>query len=122
MRALQGAALWLCAFTAGCVQTNLHTEAPALLTADAANIAILQDAVQKALGQPVTLAGDALTRDSTLVIEATPARVGGQRIDGREIRPPERFTLLRMNSSCLLRRESTGERLGLRNAKCRALQ
>ena len=58
--------------------------------------------------------------ESLLVIEPLAARIDGQRIDGREmVVRSERFTLWRVDDRCVLRRESTGERVALPGADCR---
>ena len=121
MRALPGA-MALLGLVAGCVRTQLHAEAPAVLAGDSASLAVLQSTLDRALGMTVTLAADALTRDSTLVIEPAALRSGGQRLDGRETRAPETFQLVRSGASCVLVRASTGVRLSLPGARCRALR
>lgn len=120
MRALVSAAWLLPALLAGCVRTAVHAEQPALLAADdASSRAVVNASLQKALGSPVTLADDVFTRESVLVIEPIPARVDGQRIDGRDLAPRvERFTLLRVQNRCVLLREGTGERIALPGASC----
>lgn len=117
------AACLLACWLAGCVQTIVHAEQPALLKAgDATSHAVLQSSLQRALGRPVALAEDALVHEAVLVIEPVPARVDGQRIDGREMAArSERFTLWRVEDRCILQRESTGERIALPGADCRAL-
>jgi hypothetical protein len=114
------AACLLPGLLASCAQARVHAEQPAALAAnDATSRAVVQSSLQKALGQPVLLGPDALVAAYELVIEPTPARVDGQRIDGRDIqRRSERFTLLRTGDRCLLRRESTGERIALPGASC----
>ncbi len=118
------AACLLASWLAGCVQTIVHAEQPALLKAgDTSSHAVLQSSLQRALGRPVTLAEDALVAEPLLVIEPQAARIDGQRIDGREmVVRSERFTLWRVDDRCVLRRESTGERIALPGADCRALQ
>jgi hypothetical protein len=108
---------------AGCVQTIVHAEQPALLKAgDTTSQAVLRSSLQRALGRPVTLAEDTLVTASALIIEPVPARIDGQRIDGREMaNRSERFTLWRVEDRCVLRRESTGERIALPGADCRTL-
>jgi hypothetical protein len=115
--------LLLPALLAGCVRaaTAPPAEQPALLApGDTASRAIVQSAVQRALGRAVTLSNEVFTKDSALVIEPVPARIDGQRIDGREVtrRTIERFTLLRVGDRCVLLREGTGERIELPNARC----
>lgn len=68
----------------------------------------------------LTLADDALTRESTLVIERRPARdPTGQRIDGRDFGRPEQFQLLRTTTGCVLIHQRTGLRHALTKVKCR---
>jgi hypothetical protein len=106
----------------GCVQTKVHAEQPAVFKAgDATSHSVLQSRLQRALGQTVTLADDALEKESLLVIEPVPARIDGQLVDGRErASRAERFTLWRVDNRCVLRRESTGEHIALPGADCRA--
>lgn len=76
-----------------------------------ASRAELAQAVSAALnGAPVTLADDALTRDSLLVVE--------KRLTGRDLGRPERFRLYKLGKDCLLVHESTGERTRLSSAAC----
>jgi hypothetical protein len=104
----------------GCVQTAVHVEQPAVLKPDdATSRAVVQASLQRALGRAVTLSETALVNDSLLVIEPVPARIEGQRIDGRDLQlRAERFTLLRVDNHCVLRKESTGERIALPGADC----
>lgn len=114
------AACLLSGVLGGCVQTKVHAEQPALLKAgDAASRAVVQASLQRALGRAVTIGDDALTKDPVLVIEPVPARIDGQRIDGRDLQPRvERFTLLRVDDRCVLRKDSTGERIALPGVDC----
>jgi hypothetical protein len=67
----------------------------------------------------VTIADDALTRASTLVIERAPARDPlGRPLNGRERGRPEHFRLVRNGSSCVLVHEATGRRFTLKEATC----
>ena len=93
-------------------------ERPALLDDDPASAAVLALTLQQIFGRPVSLAPDAFTKDSSMTLEPVPARVDGVRIDGRETRAPERFTLLRSAGKCVLRRESSGDRHELAGAGC----
>jgi hypothetical protein len=126
MRAGHAAGWWLCLALAACADAPLQAQAqaqaqePALLTADPANAAILKAVVEHALGVPVVLAADALTSESQLVIEPRPAMADGRRIQGRETRRPELFTLLLVKGECVLRRERNGELLPLAGVTCRS--
>ena len=82
--------------------------------------AALVEAVSTALnGAPVTLADDALTSGSTLVIQRTPRRdPSGLPIDGRDVGFPERFRLVRSAGQCVLVHEATGRRFALPATDC----
>jgi hypothetical protein len=67
----------------------------------------------------VTLADDALTRSSTLVIERRwPRDATGQLLDGRERGFPERFHLVRADGRCVLVHDGDGRRLELLGTSC----
>jgi hypothetical protein len=69
----------------------------------------------------ITIADDALTRDSTLVIERTPARDStGQRLSGRDYTQPEQFRLLLVDGSCELLHVRSGKSYPLTRSRCRA--
>jgi hypothetical protein len=80
----------------------------------------LLQAVREALrGAPVTLAADALTRESTLIVERTRRRgPDGTLLDGRDRGRPERFRLVENGSRCLLVHEGSGHRYPLTSAHC----
>ncbi len=119
MRRACGIAGALFVLSAGCSVPQREAAQPALLIADAGNAAILHAAIEQALHVPVLLAANALTQQATLIVEAQPARVDGQRIDGRETRRLEHFTLQRQSDgACVLRREGSGELLALRGVRC----
>lgn len=77
--------------------------------------------VSAALNVPtVTIAADALTRDSLLVIERTPVRdAGGRRLQGRELTQPEQFQLLHSKNKCVLLHVRTGARYELTGNVCK---
>jgi hypothetical protein len=62
-------------------------------------------------GAPVTLADDALTRDSLLIIERAHT--------GRDLDKPEHFRLVRTDAHCVLVHERTGQRRTLVATTCR---
>jgi len=98
-------------------------DVPAVLTNPTAESrAALARAVSGALhGAPVTIADDALTRDSTLIIErARPRTPDGVPLSGRETGRPERFRLVKDGSRCVLVHERTGKRWTLKAATCSA--
>jgi hypothetical protein len=80
----------------------------------------LQHVVSLALGNtPVTLADDALTTGSLLLVEHGPHRdAEGRRIMGRDPSMPERFQLVLDGASCVLVQLRTGHRWPLREVTC----
>lgn len=72
--------------------------------------------------ETVRLAEDALTRDSLLVIERTPARdASGQRLSGRDFGQPEQFQLVTDGRGCALIHLRTGKRYVLAKLTCKAI-
>lgn len=80
----------------------------------------LQRVVSEAMhGVPVTLADDALTRESVLVIERNPPQDAQHRnLTGRNLESPQKFQLLISGDRCWLERAADGERWELLEAKC----
>jgi hypothetical protein len=108
---------------AACLVRSTPPDVPAVLTRPTAECrAELRRVVSGALnGTPVTLAEDALTVESTLIVERTPRRdTQGRPLDGRETGRPERFRLVRSGSRCVLVHERTGRRYALSSADCSA--
>jgi hypothetical protein len=67
----------------------------------------------------VTIAADALTRESVLVIERKPARdASGRRLSGRNYEKPERFQLVKSGSRCVLIHARTNTRYELQDVEC----
>lgn len=98
-------------------------ETPALLVnSNEETRAELVSTISSALDVPnVTIADDALTHDSTLIIERTPARDStGQRLSGRDYTQPEQFRLLLVDGSCKLLHVRTGKSYPLPRSRCRA--
>jgi hypothetical protein len=98
-------------------------ETPALLVnANEETRAELVSTISSALNVTnITIADDALTSDSTLVIERTPARDStGQRLSGRDYTKAEQFRLLLVGSDCELLHVRTGERYLLPHSRCRS--
>jgi hypothetical protein len=83
----------------------------------------LQQVVSGALsGAPVTLADDALTRDSTLIIERNqPRDANGVPLSGRELGRPEKFQLVKNGHDCVLIHEASGKRWTLKRTTCSPL-
>lgn len=88
----------------------------------AASRAALHDAVVAALqGADVTLADDALTLSSQLIVEPTVHRdAQGGRVMGREVRAPVRFVLLKNREQCVLESVTTRQRWVLAATQCAA--
>ena len=76
--------------------------------------------VSSALNVPtVTIAADALTNDSQLIIERAPVRdAGGRRLQGRELSQPEHFQLVSAGGRCVLVHARTNAEYELSTAKC----
>jgi hypothetical protein len=107
--------------TGACAMSTEAIDSPAKIVAPTAQSrAELRQVVMTALdGMPVTLADDALTRESTLSIERQPARdSSGQRIDARETNRPELFRLVRRGTECVLIHERTQSRTTLKATRC----
>lgn len=111
-----------CAVVLAACVTTARPETPALLAnPDPATHAQLVKVVSDALGvATVTIADDALTHESMLVIERRPARdAAGQRLSGRDTQPPEQFRLLVDDQDrCTLLHLGTDRRYSLA-ARCR---
>jgi hypothetical protein len=102
-----------------CASVGASETAAVLVTPTATARAELKQVVSEALGSQVTLAEDALTHDSQLLIEPTPARdSSGQRLSGRDFGRAEKFQLLTNGKQCVLVHERTGQRYGLSEVRC----
>lgn len=96
-------------------------ETPArLVNPTAETRAELERAVSEMLGgAPVTLAADALTQTSVLVLEGSRVRgPGSAPLGGREMRMPERFQLFTDGRRCVLVHGDERGRYELRRAQC----
>ncbi len=70
-------------------------------------------------GQPVTLADDALTRESVLTVErTTPPGPQGRAATGRTLEAPERLNLVLRGTRCFLVREADAREWELSEARC----
>jgi len=70
-------------------------------------------------GQPVTLADDALSRESVLLVErSTPPGAQGRAATGRTLGVPERLILVLRGTRCFLVRETDGREWELNEARC----
>ena len=100
-------------------------EQPALITAPTdASRAELKRVVTAAVGgQGVTLADDALTRDSVLTLERrTPPGPQGQAATGRTLEAPQQFRLVLRGTDCFLVSTADAREWALREAMCVAAQ
>ena len=106
---------------AACQARPASQDVPAVVTRPSAESrAELVRVVTSALkGAPVTLADDALTRESTLIIErARPRDAAGVPLAGRELGRPEHFRLVRNGTRCVLVHEGSGRRFTLVATTC----
>ena len=120
MRGLLAAGSFL---LSACASSQAQEGVPAVITNPTAESrAELQHAVSSALqGAPVTLADDALTNTSSLIIDRTAARDAvGRRLNGRELGRPEQFRLLKQGNQCVLVHENSGKRQVLESVRCRS--
>ncbi len=117
-------AVWTVAgmlYLAACATVSTARDLPAVITTPTAESrAELLRVVTRALdGVPLTIADDALTRDSALIMErARPRGADGALLSGRETGRPERFQLVKNGSRCVLVHERTGKRFTLSSATC----
>jgi hypothetical protein len=116
-------ACWLAAATiapTGCGTLSAQ-EQPAVISAPTAESrAELARVVSAAFnGQPVTLADDALTRESVLTIERrTPPGEQGRAATGRTLGTPERLNLVLRGTRCFLVRSADGREWELNDVQC----
>jgi len=96
-------------------------EQPALIAGptDASRAELLR-VVTTAVGvQGITLANDALTRDSVLTLERrTPAGAQGQAATGRSLEEPQQFRLVLRGTRCWLVRDADASEWELRETSC----
>jgi hypothetical protein len=96
-------------------------EQPALIAApdDASRAELLRVVTAAVGGQGITLADDALTRDSVLTLERrTPAGAQGQAATGRTLEEPRQFRLVLRGTRCWLVRDADAREWELREASC----
>ena len=115
-----------CAFASvgACKTAPIRQDAPAvILEPSPRSREELAGAMSAALnGVTVTLADDALTRESTLVLERAKHRdASGLPAQGREMGMPERFHLVKSGPDCVLIHEGSGRRFTLRDTGCSAI-
>ena len=108
----------------GCEGAAPQGDLPAVMTHPTAKSrAELLRTIREAMnGVSVTIAEDALTRDSVLIIEhAEPRDERGLPLSGRVTGKPEQFQLVQHGSHCELVQQSTGKRWTLTSATCAPL-
>lgn len=98
-----------------CKSSEVRTEVPAyLVDPTTESRAELQHVVTSMLdGRAVTIADDALTTQSMLII-------GAKHLTGRDLGKPDQFQLLQSGSSCVLLHLGSGARSELSKANCAA--
>jgi hypothetical protein len=91
-----------------------------LVKPDPAVRAALSNAIKEALnGRDPTLSDDALTASSHLMIEpARPRDSNGRLLDGRDLRKPESFHLMKQGEDCVLIHDRTKKEFVLPGAQC----
>jgi len=107
-------------FLSGCTVSSSAGPAPPLvLESSAQSRMALERGVATLLGRQVMLANDALTEDSTLVIERVAQRdPSGRKIETRVEFGPEIFRLRMQGTQCLLVRQRTQQSVVLDNVRC----
>lgn len=102
-----------------CAMSSAETTPAVIASPDAASRATLRQAVATLIDRPVMLADDALTRESTLILERTVARdPSGKRIEAAERTGPEVLRLVIRGDECLLVHERTQQTAALPGVKC----
>lgn len=108
----------------GCCKTvpTEQDEAARIIDPDDASRAALQRAVNTALHTEVTLAADALTESSLLVIERNPPKsIQGHPSQGRIMEAPLQFRLVVNGEDCILIDQRDRSRYRLENTRCEKL-
>jgi hypothetical protein len=107
--------------SAACASAPPAPDVPALLASPTPEVRTeLLRAVREALGgAAVTLADDAFTRESTLVVERSLIRgPDGTRAQGRETGRPDHFRLVKSGGRCVLIHEESDRRFPLSGTSC----
>ena len=110
----------MCVLVACAALSAAPEQAAVIVQTSVQSRAALQSAVGKALHRDgVTLADDALTSDSMLLIEPIrPRDATGLLLQGRETRAPEKFRLVTSGRDCILIHERTNQRQKLMHTQC----
>lgn len=106
----------------GCQTMATDDDVPALISnPSSTSRAALQQVVNDVLGTEVTLADDALTSSSMLIIERKPpGTTQGRLATGRNMEPAIQFRLVMNNSDCILIDTRDETRYPLENTTCLA--
>ena len=102
-------------FLCACKTDDVRHDVPAqIIDPTPESRAELRHVVSNTLGgRAVTIADDALTKDSLLIIEP-------KHLTGRDLRRPEHFRLVLNGAHCVLVHEGTETRMRLTDTTCRA--
>lgn len=107
-----------------CMTLFAQQDVPAVLTqpTEQARAELLRAVSEALYGAPVTIAADALTRESVLTIErSAPRSVENRGATGRVVDAvPEQFRLVSNGSQCVLVHQADGKRTQLKAARCAA--
>ena len=94
-------------------------QAAVIVDADAASRAALQQTVNAALHTDVTLADDALTDSSVLIVERKmPESIEGSPAQGRTMEMPIQFRLVTDGTNCILVDQRDASRHKLTDTRC----
>ena len=112
----------VCIALAACqISAPVAAEPAVIVHPNAASRSELLRVVRGALHAPVLIAENALTTSSILSIEgARPRDSAGLLIDGRDLRVPERFDLIKQGAECILLQARTTNRWILTQTQCAA--
>lgn len=104
-----------------CALPDIEAQPAVIVEPDAQSRLALQEAVSESLeGAEVTLAADALTDSSTLVLERLrPTSRESLEGESRSLDRPEHFQLVTQGEACILVHEESGARHMLADTRCR---
>jgi hypothetical protein len=108
------------AILSACTSLAAHDEPAIIADGNHESHAEIVRAISAMLGvAPVTIAEDAFTKQSMLLIERVPARdASGQRLSGRDMGKPEQFQLVKHGRECVLVHANSGARQELARTEC----
>ena len=104
-----------------CGTPPARADVPAIIAEPSAEsrAELLRVVAEAVNGAPVTLADDALTRESTLIVERRePRDAQGRPLSGRLLDMPLRFHLVLRDGKCVLIRESDAQSWPLGDTRC----